>query len=133
MTDDFIFAIPDAPKFVGKPTALAAAKAGFFDPFTLKIASKFEDVQIFGSQAFAHGSFTLDMIPKAGGGPTIRAPGKFSNFFRKEPDGSWHFALVIFSYDQPPAPLPESMPAGLADICAAWGYPHPDNEPSSVG
>ena len=24
----------------------------------------------------------------------------------KEPDGSWHFALVIFSYDQPPAPLP---------------------------
>jgi hypothetical protein len=25
------------------------------------------------------------------------------------------------------------MPAGLADICAAWGYPHPDNERSSVG
>ena len=34
---------------------------------------------------------------------------------------------------QPPAPLPEQMPAGLADICAAWGYPHPDNERSSVG
>ena len=34
---------------------------------------------------------------------------------------------------QPPAPLPEQIPAGLADICAAWGYPHPDNEPSSVG
>jgi hypothetical protein len=34
---------------------------------------------------------------------------------------------------QPPAPLPEQIPAGLADICAAWCYPHPDNEPSSVG
>jgi hypothetical protein len=34
---------------------------------------------------------------------------------------------------QPPAPMPEEMPAGLAGICAAWGYPHPDNEPSSVG
>ena len=34
---------------------------------------------------------------------------------------------------QPPAPLPEEIPAGLAAICAAWGYPHPDNEPSSVG
>jgi hypothetical protein len=34
---------------------------------------------------------------------------------------------------QPPAPMPDEMPAGLADICAAWGYPHPDNEPSSVG
>ena len=29
---------------------------------------------------------------------------------------------------QPPAPLPGQMPAGLAEICAAWGYPHPDNE-----
>ena len=34
---------------------------------------------------------------------------------------------------QPPAPLPGEIPAGLAVICAAWGYPHPDNEPSNVG
>jgi hypothetical protein len=34
---------------------------------------------------------------------------------------------------QPPAPLPEVIPAGLADMCAAWSYPHPDNEPSRVG
>jgi hypothetical protein len=34
---------------------------------------------------------------------------------------------------QPPAPVPAEIPAGLAGICAAWGYPHPDNEPSSVG
>src|SRR6266702_1263122 len=33
---------------------------------------------------------------------------------------------------QPPAPMPDEMPAGLAGICAAWGYPHPDNEPSNV-
>jgi hypothetical protein len=34
---------------------------------------------------------------------------------------------------QPPRAMPEEIPAGLAGICAAWGYPHPDNEPSSVG
>jgi Sulfotransferase family len=34
---------------------------------------------------------------------------------------------------QPPAPMPDEVPAGLAGICAEWGYPHPDNEPSSVG
>jgi hypothetical protein len=34
---------------------------------------------------------------------------------------------------QPSAPLPEEIPSGLAEICAAWGYPHPDNEPSNVG
>jgi hypothetical protein len=34
---------------------------------------------------------------------------------------------------QPPAPLPAEIPAGLADICAAWDYPHPDNVASTVG
>jgi len=34
---------------------------------------------------------------------------------------------------QPPAPMPDEMPAELADICAAWGYPHPANQPASVG
>jgi len=34
---------------------------------------------------------------------------------------------------QPPAPMPDEMPAELADIGTAWGYRHLDNEPSSVG
>ena len=33
---------------------------------------------------------------------------------------------------QPPAPMPDEMPAELAGICAAWGYPHPDNQRTSV-
>jgi ketosteroid isomerase-like protein len=101
MTDDFVFAVPDAPRFVGRENAVAAAKAGFFDPFVLKLANKFEDVQIFGTQAFAHGIFHLDLIPKAGG-RTMSLPGKFTNLFRKQPNG-WKYALVIFSYDQPAA------------------------------
>src|SRR5215471_3596473 len=100
MTEDTIFAVPDAPRFIGKETAVAAAKAGFFDPFNLKLASRFEDVQLFGAQGFGHGVFTMDMSPKTGG-KTISLPGKFTNFFRKEPEG-WKYALVIFSYDQPP-------------------------------
>ena len=102
MTEDFIFSVPDAPRFIGRDTAVAAAKAAFFGPFSLRLANKFEDLQIFGLQAFAHGIFTLDMIPKSGG-KMISAPGKFSNFFRKQSDGGWKFAMVIFSYDQPPA------------------------------
>lgn len=34
---------------------------------------------------------------------------------------------------QPPAPMPDEMPAGLAGMCAAWGYPHTDSVPSTVG
>jgi ketosteroid isomerase-like protein len=102
MTEDFIFAVPDAPRFVGKETAVAAAKAAFFDPFVLRLANKFEDVQIFGSQAFAHGVFTLALLPRSGG-KMLSAPGKFTNFFRKQSNGSWKYSLVIFSYDQPPS------------------------------
>jgi uncharacterized protein (TIGR02246 family) len=102
MTDDFIFAVPDAPRFIGKEMATAAAKGAFFDPFVLHIASKYEDVQILGTQAFAHGIFTMDMMPR-GGGKTLSGPGKFSDFFRKESDGTWKFALVIFSWDRPPS------------------------------
>jgi ketosteroid isomerase-like protein len=102
LTDDFIFMVPDAPKFVGKEMAVGAAKMAFFDPFVLKLANKYEDVQIFGSQAFAQGIFTLDRIPKGGGG-TIAQPGKFLNYLRKQPDGSWKYTLVSFSYDAPTA------------------------------
>ena len=102
LTDDFIFAVPDAPRFIGKEPAVEAARMFFFDPFHLHIASKFDDVQIFGSQAFAQGIFAMDMMPK-GGGKMLSGPGKFTNFFRKESDGSWKFALVIFSWDRPPS------------------------------
>ena len=89
----------------------------FFDPFILRIASKFDDVQTFGQQAFAQGIYTMDMMPK-GGGKMLSGPGKFTNFFRKESDGSWKYALVIFepldspwrppqSY-RPPHPRPAS-------------------------
>src|SRR5262249_20649643 len=57
MTEEFIFAVPDLPQFVGKRAAIAAAKAGFFDPFVLRLASRYEDVQIFGAHAFAHAVF----------------------------------------------------------------------------
>ncbi len=101
MTDDFIFSVPDAPSFVGKEVAVAAAKAAFFNPFKLQLANKFEDVQIFGTQAFAHGIFSLALLPRSGG-KMLSAPGKFTNFFRKQSNGAWKFALVNFSYDQPP-------------------------------
>jgi uncharacterized protein (TIGR02246 family) len=102
LTEDFIFAVPDAPRFIGRETAVGAAKMAFFDPFNLRIASKFDDVQTFGQQAFAQGIFTMDMMPK-GGGKMLSGPGKFTNFFRKESDGSWKYALVIFSWDRPPS------------------------------
>jgi len=88
MTEDTIFAVPDAPRFIGRENAVAAAKAGFFDSLQPQARVRFEDVQLFGTQGFAHGVFTMDLMPKAGG-KGLSLPGKFTNFFRKENDGSW--------------------------------------------
>jgi ketosteroid isomerase-like protein len=99
MTEEFIFAVPDLPQFVGKKAAVAAAKAGFFDPFILRLASRYEDVQIFGIHAFAHAVFVLNRTPRASG-TTLSLPGKCTSFLRKQSDG-WKHALMIFSYDQP--------------------------------
>jgi ketosteroid isomerase-like protein len=99
MPEDVTFAVPDLPQFVGKQAAVSAAKAGFFDPFVLRLASKYEDVQIFGTHAFAHTVFVLDRIPRAGG-KTVTIPGKCTSFLRKQSDG-WKHVLIIFSYDQP--------------------------------
>jgi ketosteroid isomerase-like protein len=99
MIEDFIFAVPGAPQFVGKATAVAAAKAGFFEPFDLRLASRYEDIQIFGESAFTHSLFVLSRTPKSGGA-TVTVPGKCTSFLRKQ-GKSWKHALIIFSYDQP--------------------------------
>jgi hypothetical protein len=67
--------------------------------FVLRLASKYEDVQIFGTHAFALTVFVLDRTPRAGG-KTVTIPGKCISFLRKQSDG-WKYALIIFSYDQP--------------------------------
>jgi ketosteroid isomerase-like protein len=99
MTEDFIFAVSGAPQFVGKASAMAAAKAGLFSHFNLRLASAYEDVQIFDASALSHALFVLSRTPKSGGA-TVTIPGKCTSFLRKQ-DGGWKHALIIFSYDQP--------------------------------
>jgi uncharacterized protein (TIGR02246 family) len=100
LTQDVVFMPPDASKLTGREAVQAWAKKEFFDPYELRFHTKFDDLRVVGSQAFAPGSFTLDLTPKAGG-EQIRRTGKFMNVFRKEADGSWKYALAIFNFDQP--------------------------------
>ncbi len=102
LTDDVKFMPPDGPTVAGKEACVAWVKTGFLDPFNVRFRSKFDDVQVFGSQAFASGSFGLEMTPKAGG-KKIEGTGKFMNILRKQADGSWKYAQAIFNYDKPPA------------------------------
>jgi hypothetical protein len=63
---------------------------GFFDPFNLKLASRFEDVQIFGAQGFAHGVSTMEMSPKAGGKRSLAR--QIHQLLPQMNDASWRYA-----------------------------------------
>jgi hypothetical protein len=65
MTEETTFAATDLPQFVCTQAIVSAGRAGFFDSLVLRLASKYEDVQIFGTHAFAHSAFVLDRTGKA--------------------------------------------------------------------
>ena len=72
----------------------------FFDLFTVKFDAKFERIAVVGSEAFAPGTFTLEVEPKEGGDP-MRTTGEFFNIFREEEPGSWKYTYAIHNFDQP--------------------------------
>ena len=100
LTNDVVFMPADTPKASGKQAVVAAIKAGFFDPFRIKLAVKLDRAQVFGSQAFVPASFTLALTPKAGG-KTVKRAGKAMHEFRKQKDGSWKYAMLIWNFDGP--------------------------------
>jgi ketosteroid isomerase-like protein len=102
LANGFVFMPPDAPKVSGKNAFTGWAKETFFDPYKMNVQLKPQRVHIVGSQAFAPGSFTLSLTPKAGGATTTGV-GKFIHGFKKQKNGSWKYAQVIFNYDKPPA------------------------------
>jgi len=100
LTDDVVFMPPDSPRLTGREAVVAWAKRDFFDRFKIKFQAAFDEVQVFDSQAFAPGSFSLDLTPKAGG-KQILMTGKFMNVFRKQADRSWKYSQAIFNFDKP--------------------------------
>jgi ketosteroid isomerase-like protein len=51
-----------------------------------------EEVRILGDRAYSHGTYELEMAPKAGGEPQ-RYSGKFLDVLEKQIDGSWKIAI----------------------------------------
>ena len=97
---DVVVLPPDHPPLRGRDTAGAWMKENIFDPFTAKLDCKFERIVVVGSEAFAPGTFTLELTPKAGGDP-MRTTGEFFNIFREEEPGSWKYTYEIHNFDQP--------------------------------
>jgi len=100
LSDDILFQSPDQPRASGKAAVIAWGKDTFFDRFDMRLSQSFEDIEVFGNSAFAHGRFTLELTPSPGGSAT-RTNGKFMNLFRRAADGTWKYARAGFSFDAP--------------------------------
>jgi uncharacterized protein (TIGR02246 family) len=74
---------------------------GFTNAFGINITLAAEEVEGHGDLAYSRGSYTLDLAPKAKGAAPVHDEGKFLEILRRQPDGTWRYAVDMYSSDLP--------------------------------
>lgn len=91
---------PNAPTVEGRE-AVRKFWGGLLETHQLKLSVVSDEVEGRGDLAYARGHYTLDGTPKAKGGAPIHDEGKFLEVLRRQPDGSWRYAVDMYSSDLP--------------------------------
>ncbi len=107
MTDTTAYFEPHMPAMTGKD-AVAKFHQMLFDNFDVEMTPVVTDVQVEGSLATMHGTFTNKLIPKAEGAATMPDSGNWTVAARRQADGSWKWDWIMGASDQP-------MPGTTAD------------------
>jgi uncharacterized protein (TIGR02246 family) len=74
---------------------------GFVDAYRINITVTAEEVEGHGDLAYSRGRYTLDLTPKAKGAAPAHDEGKFLEILRRQPDGTWRYAVDMYSSDLP--------------------------------
>ncbi len=98
--DDAIVMAPDAPIVVGKQAIHDWVKEAFFDVFDITLDNSIVELDVADNWACVRLTSSFTGAPKDGG-DTLHAVGKGVGVFRKQPDGAWKWASVIFNWDAP--------------------------------
>jgi uncharacterized protein (TIGR02246 family) len=98
-TDDAVVMNNNEPELSGKQAIQQHADA-MLQQFTVNISINPEDTQIMGDLAYEHGTFTLAMTPKAGGG-AMQSTGNYLVILKRGADGSWKLHREIGNSNQP--------------------------------
>ncbi len=109
-TDNGIQMPPNAPAVIGKEQ-LRAKNESMFAEFILKMVVTNKEVRVAGDLAFARGTYTLSLTPKAGG-EIIKIDGKYLSIVERQADGSWKFARDCFNDNAPPKQAGRAGTAG---------------------
>lgn len=95
ITDDVVMMAPNMPPVSGADNAMAAMRA-FFEAFGVRIKYNSEETVVTGDWAFDRGTYTQTLTPKRGG-VAVHESGKYLWLYRREPDGQWKQARVIWN------------------------------------
>jgi ketosteroid isomerase-like protein len=89
---------PNAPAIVGIQALRERWKGWALNTTRMVITT--QEVVVSGDWAFAHGVYTSESVPKAGG-KTTYVDGKFLTVFKREPDGIWRIYADTSSSNVP--------------------------------
>jgi uncharacterized protein (TIGR02246 family) len=76
---------------------------GLLEAYQLRFKVEADEVEGRGDLAYARGHYTLDGTPKGKGGAPIHDEGKFLEILRRQPDGTWRYAVDMYSSNLPAA------------------------------
>ena len=98
--DDLVMMGPNAPSVMGADRVTAGMSA-FHAAFEVQVEYQNQEIEVFGDWAFDRGTYRFTLTPKAGGTP-IHETGKYLWLYRRQADGSWKQARVMWSSSDPP-------------------------------
>ncbi len=91
---------PNAPPIQGRE-GIQKFWAGFLGGYDVRITLATDEVEGRGDLGYNRGHYTLEGTPKAAGGAPLHDEGKFLEVMRKQPDGSWRYAVDMYSSNLP--------------------------------
>jgi ketosteroid isomerase-like protein len=91
---------PNAPTVEGRE-AIQKFWGGVLDAYQVRFDVASEEIEGRGDLAYARGRYTLDGTPKAKGAPPLHDEGKFLEVLRRQSDGTWRYAVDMYSSDLP--------------------------------
>jgi uncharacterized protein (TIGR02246 family) len=102
-TEDVVMMPANEPTVTGKD-AVRAWGQPLFEGFDIEETQSPEELEIAGGWAFTVTTFTFQATPHEGGDTTVES-GRIMWIMRRQPDGGWKAARLIWNSDFPPAEL----------------------------
>jgi uncharacterized protein (TIGR02246 family) len=98
---DASFLPPNLPVQRGR-TAIRAFWAGLLNAYTVKFEMASDMIEGRGDLAYNMGHYRFTAVPKEKNAPGIADEGKFVEILKRQPDGTWSYAVDIYNSNLAP-------------------------------